>query len=153
MTCFIDARCCIKYRIHVLCSNSNKHTRYIKVTRLPNILAGWVTRLFRSSHLPPAENASAPWGGVGSRWLTIIVWQVSYAQYLLACQELQRSMPYNIVKNGLPWKRVFRRRHLGWRVTAVTCIRWPTVRKKLKKKPPSDIWHHIARIYAPETLM
>ena len=100
----------------------------IKVTRLPNILGGWVTRLFRSSHLPPAEkNASAPWGGLGWRWLTIIVWQVNYVQYLLACQKLQRSTPYNIAKNGFPWKRVFRRRHLGRRVTAVTCLRWPTV--------------------------
>ena len=73
----------------------------------------------------PQKNASAPWGGVGSRWLTIIVWQVSYVQYLLACQKLQRSTPYNIVKNGLPWKRVFRRRHLGRRVTAFTCLRCP----------------------------
>ena len=82
----------------------------------------------RVTCLPP-KNASAPWGGVGSRWLTIIVWQVSYVQYLLACQKLQRSTPYNIVKNGLPWKRVFRRRHLGRQVTAVTCLRWPTVIK------------------------
>ena len=42
---------------------------------------------------------------------------VSYIQYLLACQKSQRSTPYNIIKNGLPWKRVFRRRHLGRRVT------------------------------------
>ena len=80
----------------------------------------------RVTCLPP-KNASAPWGGVGSRQLTIIVWQVSYVQYLLACQNSQRSTPYNIVKSGLPWKRVFRRRHLGRRVTAVTCLRWPTV--------------------------
>ena len=80
----------------------------------------WVTCL-------PPKNASAPGGGPGSRRLTIIVWQVSYVQYLLACQKSQRSTPYNIVKSGLPWKRVFRRRHLGRRVTAVTCLRWPTV--------------------------
>ena len=80
----------------------------------------------RVTCLPP-KNASAPWGGVGSRQLTIIVWQVSYVQYLLACQKSQRSTPYNIVKSGLPWKRVFRRRHLRRRVTAVTCLRWPTV--------------------------
>ena len=79
----------------------------IKVTRIPNILGGWVTRLFRSSHLPPAEKCSRC--GVGSRWLTIIVWQVSYVQYLLACPKLQRSTPYNIVKNGLPGKQVFHR--------------------------------------------
>ena len=98
----------------------------------------WVTRLPSLSHPPlsmwrhrvtclPPKNASAPWGGVDSRWLTIIMWQVSYIQYLLACQKSQRSTPYNIVKCGLPWKRVFRRRHLGRRVTAVTCLRWPTV--------------------------
>ena len=98
----------------------------------------WVTRLPSLSHLPlsmwrhrvtclPPKNASAPWGGPGSRWLIIIIWQVSYIQYLLACQKSQRSTPYNIVKSGLPWKRVFRRRHLGRRVTAVTCLRWPTV--------------------------
>ena len=80
----------------------------------------------RVTCLPP-KNASAPWGGPGSRWLTIVIWQVSYVQYLLACQKSQRSTPYNIVKSGLPWKRVFRRRHLGRRVTAVTCLRWPTV--------------------------
>ena len=80
----------------------------------------------RVTCLPP-KNASAPWGGPGSRWLAIIVWQVTYVQYLLACQKSQRSTPYNIVKSGLPWKRVFRRRHLGRRVTAVTCLRWPTV--------------------------
>ena len=98
----------------------------------------WVTRLPSLSHLPlsmwrhrvtclPPKNASAPWGGPGSRWLLIIIWQVSYIQYLLACQKSQRSTPYNIVKSGLPWKRVFRRRHLGRRVTAVTCLRWPTM--------------------------
>ena len=59
----------------------------------------------RVTCLPP-KNASAPWGGVGSRQLTIIVWQVSYVQYLLACQKSQWSTPYNIVKCGLPWKRV-----------------------------------------------
>ena len=32
-----------------------------------------------------------------------------------------------MVKRGLPRSRVFRRRHLGRRVTAVTCLRWPTV--------------------------
>ena len=101
----------------------------------------WVTRLPSLSHPPllmwrhrvtclPPKNASAPWGGPGSRWLTIIIWQVSYIQYLLACQKSQRSTPYNIVKSGLPWKRVFRRRHLGRRVTAVTCLRWPTVNRE-----------------------
>ena len=98
----------------------------------------WVTRLPSLSHPPlsmwchrvtclPPKNASAPWGSPGSRWLTIIIWQVSYIQYLLECQKSERSTPYNIVKSGLPWKRVFRRRHLGRRVTAVTCLRWPTV--------------------------
>ena len=78
----------------------------------------------------PPKNASALWGSVGSRWLTISAWQVSYVQYLLACQKSQRCTPYNIVKSGLPWKRVFRRRHLGRRVTGVTCLRWPTVGTK-----------------------
>ena len=82
----------------------------------------------RVTCLPP-KNASDPWGGPGSRWLTIVIWQVSYAQYLLACQKSQRSTPYNLVKSCLPWKWVFRRRHLGRRVTAVTCLRWPTVSK------------------------
>ena len=60
-------------------------------------------------------------------WLTIVVWQVSYIQYLLACQKSQQSTPYNVVKCGLPWSRVSRRSHLGRRVTAVSCLRWPTV--------------------------
>ena len=98
----------------------------------------WVTRLPSLSHPPlsmwrhrvtclPPKNASAPWGGSGSRWLTIIVRQVSYIQYLPACKKSQRSTPYNIIKSVLAWSRVFRRRHLGRRVTAVTCLRWPTV--------------------------
>ena len=90
-----------------------------------------VTSLFqkrwrhRVTCLPP-KNASASWGGPGSRWLTIIIRQVSYIQYLLACQKSQRSTPYNIVKSGLAWSRICRRRHLGRRVTPVTCLRWPT---------------------------
>ena len=98
----------------------------------------WVTRLPPLSHPPlsmwrhrvtclPPKNASAPWGGLVSRWLTINVRQVSYVKYLLACQKSQRSTPYNIVKSVLAWSRVFRRRHLGRRVTAVTYLRWPTV--------------------------
>ena len=98
----------------------------------------WVTRLPSLSHPPlsmwrhrvtclPPKNASAPLGGPGSRWLTIIKWQVSFIQYLLTCQKSQRFTPYNIIKYDLPWKRVFRRRHLGRRVIAVTCLRWPTV--------------------------
>ena len=84
----------------------------------------WVFSLPSLSHPPlsmwrhrvtclPPKNASAPWGGPGSRWLTIIVWQVSYIQYLLACKKSQRSTPYDIVKSVLAWSRVFRRRHLG----------------------------------------
>ena len=80
----------------------------------------------RVTCLPP-KNASAPWGGPGSRWLITIVRQVSYIQYLLTCQKSQRSTPHNIVKSALAWCRVFHRRHLGRRVTAVTCLRWPTV--------------------------
>ena len=130
MICFIDARCCIKYHIHDLYDSLNKHTRYIKYQSHPPPIHGLVVEspasFDRVPCLPP-KNASAPWGGPGSRWLTIVIWQVSYVQYLLACQKSQRSTPYNIVKSGLPWKRVFRRRHLGRRVTAVTCLRWPTV--------------------------
>ena len=63
----------------------------------------------------------------GLRWLTIIMRQVSYIQYHLACKTSQRSTSYNIVKSVLAWTRVFRRRHLGRRVTAVTCPRWPTM--------------------------
>ena len=35
MTCFIDARCCIKYRIHVLYNSLNKRTRYIEYQSHP----------------------------------------------------------------------------------------------------------------------
>ena len=91
----------------------------------------------RVTCLPP-KNASAPWGGPGSRWLHIIIWQVSYIQYLPSCLKSQRSTPYNIAKSGLPWKRVFRRRHLGRRVTAVTCLRWPTVLTALPNSKPES---------------
>ena len=100
----------------------------------------WVTRLPSMSHLPPSiwrhrvtclspKNASAPWGQTVARWPPITISRVSYIQYLLACQKSQRSnsYSYNMVKSGLTWRRVFRRRHLGRRVTAVTCLRWPTV--------------------------
>ena len=90
------------------------------------------------SHPPPSisrhrvtclslKNASAPWGQTVARWPLITISRVSYIQYLLACQKSQRSNPYNMIKSGLTWRRVFRRRHLGRRVTAVTCLRWPTV--------------------------
>ena len=78
----------------------------------------WVTRLPSRSHSPlsvqrhrvtclPPKNVSAPWGGTGSRWLTIIIWQFNDIQYLLACQKSQWTTPYNIVKSGLPWKPGF----------------------------------------------
>ena len=41
-----------------------------------------------SSHPPPAEKVSALSGCTGARWLAIIVWQVRYIQYLLACQNI-----------------------------------------------------------------
>ena len=100
----------------------------------------------RVTCLPP-KNASAPWGGPGSQWLTIIARQVSYIQYLLACQNSQRSTPHNIVKSALPWSRIFRRRHLGRQVTAVTCLRWPTMMLKtcrfmrLQKCPVAIVYH------------
>ena len=92
------------------------------------------------SHPPPSisrhrvtclslKNASAPWGQTVARWPLITISRVSYIQYLLACQKSQRSNSYNMVKSGLTWRRVFRRRHLGRRVTAVTCLRWSTVIK------------------------
>ena len=84
-----------------------------------------VTRLFWSSHPPPTINASASLGYLDARWRAILTSQVSPIQYL--CQKSQQSMPRNMVKSGLAWTQVFRRRHLGRRVTAVTRIRWPTV--------------------------
>ena len=98
----------------------------------------WVTRLPSISHPPPSiwrhrvtclslKNATAPCGQNVTRWPPITISRDSYIQYLLACQKWQRSNPYNMVKSGLTWRRVFRRRHLGRRVTAVTCLRWPTV--------------------------
>ena len=107
----------------------------------------WVTRLPSMSHPPPSirrhrvtclslKNASAPWGQTVARWPPITISRVSYIQYLLACQKSQRSNPYNMVKSGLAWRRVYRRRHLGRRVTAVTCLRWPTV----------DICYHMTHV-------
>ena len=120
------------YRILVLSVTS--HQQLVKIKS-----EIWVTRLPSMSHPPPSirrhrvtclslKNASAPWGQTVARWPSIIISRVSYIQYLLACQNSQRSNPYNMVKSGLTWRRVFRRRHLGRRVTAVTCRRWPTVR-------------------------
>ena len=86
-----------------------------------------VTRLFWSSHPLPPQNTSAPLGYPDARWPEIPVPQVSHVQYIFACQKWQLSMPSNMVKSGLTWSRVFRRRHLGRRVTAVTRLRWPTV--------------------------
>ena len=53
-----------------------------------------------------------------------------YRQHIdnyIACQKSQRSVSCNMVKSDLSWSRVFRRRHLGRRVTAVTRLRWPIV--------------------------
>ena len=98
----------------------------------------WVNRLPSLSHPPlsmrrhrvtrlPPKTASGRSGCPGKWWPAIIVWQVRYIQYLLACQKSQRSRPYNMFKSGLTWSQVFRRGHLGGRVTAVIRIRWPTV--------------------------
>ena len=103
------------------------------VTRLPSISHPPLSmRRHRVTHLPP-KNVRAPWGCAGARWSAIIVWQVSYVQYLLACQKLQRSMLYNMAKSYLTWSRIFHRRHLGRRVTAVTRLRWPTVPRLFKR--------------------
>ena len=104
--CTIDARYFIKCRMHVVVQSPASFGR---VTCLP------------------PKNVSAPWGGPGQRWLTVIVRQVGYIQYLLACKNSQRSTSHNIVKSAFLWSRVFRRRHIGRRVTAVTCLRWPIV--------------------------
>ena len=103
----------------------------------------WVTRLPPLSHPPlsmwrhrvtclPPKNASAPWGGSVSRWLAIIVRQVIYIRYLLACQKLQRSTPYNIVKMSLPEVGFSAVAILGggWlqsSTSSVTRLRWLTV--------------------------
>ena len=86
-----------------------------------------VTCLFQLSHPPPAEKYECPLGHSDTWWPNITVSQVSPIQYLFACQNSQRSMSSNMVKSGLIWGRVFRRCHLGRRVTAVTRPRWPTV--------------------------
>ena len=78
------------------------------------------------TRLPP-KNSSAPPGYPDVRWSNIPVPQVNPIRHMFTCQKPQRSMPCNMVKSGLTWSRVFRRRHLGRRVTAVTCLRWPTV--------------------------
>ena len=59
-------------------------------------------------------------------WPAVIVWQVSYIQYLPAWQKLQRSVLCNMVKSDLTWSLVFRHHHLWRRVSAVTCLWWPT---------------------------
>ena len=43
------------YMCYTIVQTNTPGTLNIKVTRLPNKLGGWVTRLFRSSHLPPVE--------------------------------------------------------------------------------------------------
>ena len=109
-----------------IAQTNTSDTLNTKGTHLPNMLGGSVTSLFRSSHLPPAEKCEC---SVRRSWLAVtdnFVRQVSYIQYLLACKKSPRSTPHNIVKSALLWSRIFRRRHLGRRVTAFTCLRWPT---------------------------
>ena len=106
----------------------------------------WVTRLPSPSHPPlstrrhrvtrlPPKNASAPSVSPGARWPAIIVSQVRYIQYLLACQQLQRSMPYNMVKSDLTWSR------------PVTVLRWPTVKSIVLEfwNLPDTSNHHSVR--------
>ena len=68
--CIIDARCCIKYRIHVftIVDTNTCDTFNTKVTRLPNMLGASVTRLFRSSHLPSAEKCEC---SMRRSWLAV----------------------------------------------------------------------------------
>ena len=80
MICFIDARCCIKYRIYALYNNLNKHAQYINYqSHPPPKYAWWLSHPPLSIESPASrrKNASAPWGGPGSGWLAIIVWQVN----------------------------------------------------------------------------
>ena len=129
MTCFMDARCCIKYHIHVLYNSLNKHTRYIEYQSYrPPKYTWWLSHPPLSIESPASRRKM--WVLREAMWARDD-WPFLYDKLAMSntCQILQRSTPYNIVKNGLPWKRVFRRRHLGRRVTAVTCLRWPTVRK------------------------
>ena len=108
------------------------HQPPCRVTRLLKIFRDESPASFDRVTCLSLKNASAPWGLTVPRWPSIIISWVSYIQYLFACQKMQRSNPYNMVKSGLTWRRVFRRRHLGRRVTAVTCLRWPTVIVKFK---------------------
>ena len=63
------------------------------------------------TRLPP-ENASAPLDRSDAWCPNITVSQVSTNQHRSACQKSQRSTSCNMVKSGLTWSRVFRRR--GW---------------------------------------
>ena len=68
----------------------------------------------------PSKNASAPQGYPDARSPDIPVPQVSPIRYMFTCQKSQRSMLCNMVISGLTLSRVFRRRHLGRRVTAAS---------------------------------
>ena len=55
MTCFIYARCCIKYRIYMLYNSLNKHTRYIEYQSHPPPKYTWWL-----SHPPLSIESPAP---------------------------------------------------------------------------------------------
>ena len=86
----------------------------IWATRLPSLSHPPLSmRHHRRSHPPPAEKCEC---SVRLSWRMATghyCMQVRYNQYQLACQKSQRSMPYNMIKSGLTWSRIFRRRHLG----------------------------------------
>ena len=99
-----------QFTTHTRVNNSlNKHLRhagdlhcYVESPHIPQSPVSFdqVTRL-------PPKNASAPLGHPDARWPTISISQVSYIQYLFACQKSQRNMPCIIVKRGLAWSRDF----------------------------------------------
>ena len=56
MICFIDAICCMKYRIHVLYNSLNKHTRYIEhLSHPPPKYAWWLSHPPLSIESPPSR--------------------------------------------------------------------------------------------------
>ena len=110
----------------------NRNNRSWKLTLKSELPASHpsVTCLFQWCAIEsPASHRKKTWASVrlswpGARWPAIIVWKVSYIQYLLAWQKLQRSVLYNMVKSDLTWSRVFCHCHLGRRVSAVTRLWW-----------------------------
>ena len=113
MTCFIEARCCIKYRIHVLYNSLNKHTRYIEYqSHPPPKYTLWLSHPPLSKESPASRRKMRVLRGAG---LARDDWPLLY-------DKLAMSNTYSHVKNCSDPR-------------PITLSKWPSLKAGFPRSP------------------